>query len=32
MTNNIPNIFCVLRLSLMMMQLKIAVNTGIRLL
>ena len=32
MTNNIPNIFCVLRLSLMMMQLKIAVKTGIKLL
>ena len=32
MTNNIPNIFCVLRLSLIMIQLKIAVNTGIKLL
>ena len=32
MTNNIPNIFCVLRLSLMIIQLKIAVNTGIKLL
>ena len=32
MTNNIPNIFCVLRLSLMMRQLKMAVNTGIKLL
>ena len=32
MTNNIPNIFCMLRLSLIMMQLKIAVKTGIKLL
>ena len=32
MTNNIPNIFCVLRLSLMMMQLKMEVNKGIKLL
>ena len=32
MTNNIPNIFWMLRLSPMMMQLKMAVKTGIKLL
>lgn len=32
MTNKIPNIFCVVMYSPMMMQLKIAVKTGIKLL